>query len=115
MQRHVIARDESRFIPTIRASFGQVLLTTFRTVIGAIDGRNQAKCIAFCKEYKKAVPILSNSYSHPNNLSSPNMVAPNISTKDLTFAFPDGTSGLEHVTLDLPAGSRNLLIGGKDL
>ena len=41
------------------------------------------------------------------------MVAPTISTKDLTFAFPDGTSGLEHVTLDLPAGSRNLLIGGK--
>ena len=43
------------------------------------------------------------------------MVAPTISTKDLTFAFPDGTSGLEHVTLDLPAGSRNLLIGGKKL
>lgn len=43
------------------------------------------------------------------------MVAPTISTKDLTFAFPDGTSGLEHVTLDLPAGSRNLLIGGKKI
>ena len=42
------------------------------------------------------------------------MVAPTISTKDLTFAFPDGSSGLEHVTLDLPAGSRNLLIGGKN-
>ena len=43
------------------------------------------------------------------------MVAPTISTKDLTFAFPDGSSGLEHVTLDLPAGSRNLLIGGKEI
>jgi hypothetical protein len=41
------------------------------------------------------------------------MVAPSISTKALTFAFPDGTSGLENVCLDLPAGSRNLLIGGK--
>ena len=43
------------------------------------------------------------------------MVAPTIATKDLTFAFPDGSSGLEHVTLDLPAGSRNLLIGGKKM
>ena len=43
------------------------------------------------------------------------MPTPNITTKDLTFAFPDGTSGLEHVTLDLPAGSRNLLIGGKKM
>lgn len=41
------------------------------------------------------------------------MPAPTITTKDLTFAFPDGTSGLENVSLDLPAGSRNLLIGGK--
>jgi hypothetical protein len=41
------------------------------------------------------------------------MVAPTISTKNLTFAFPDGTSGLENVNLTLPAGSRNLLIGGK--
>ena len=41
------------------------------------------------------------------------MPAPNITTKDLTFAFPDGTSGLQNVSLTLPAGSRNLLIGGK--
>jgi CCR4-NOT complex subunit CAF16 len=41
------------------------------------------------------------------------MPAPNITTKDLTFAFPDGTSGLQNVNLTLPAGSRNLLIGGK--
>jgi len=39
------------------------------------------------------------------------MPAPNITTKDLTFAFPDGTSGLQNVSLTLPAGSRNLLIG----
>lgn len=41
------------------------------------------------------------------------MPSPTIATKDLTFAFPDGSTGLEHITLDLPAGSRNLLIGGK--
>lgn len=41
------------------------------------------------------------------------MPTPNITTKDLTFAFPDGTSGLQNVSLELPAGSRNLLIGGK--
>lgn len=42
------------------------------------------------------------------------MPAPTITTKDLTFAFPDGSSGLENVSLELPAGSRNLLIGGKN-
>lgn len=41
------------------------------------------------------------------------MPQPTITTNDLTFSFPDGTSGLEHVSLELPAGSRNLLIGGK--
>jgi CCR4-NOT complex subunit CAF16 len=41
------------------------------------------------------------------------MPAPKITTKELTFAFPDGTSGLQNVSLELPAGSRNLLIGGK--
>lgn len=41
------------------------------------------------------------------------MPSPTIATRNLTFAFPDGTTGLQHVSLDLPAGSRNLLIGGK--
>ncbi|KAM0722421.1 hypothetical protein Q7P37_001862 [Cladosporium fusiforme] len=39
------------------------------------------------------------------------MPAPTIATKELTFAFPDGTTGLQNISLDLPAGSRNLLIG----
>lgn len=37
---------------------------------------------------------------------------PSISVKDLSYKFQDGSEGLEHVTLDLPAGSRTLLIGG---
>lgn len=37
---------------------------------------------------------------------------PSIETKGLTFAFPDGSSGLQNVTLDVPPGSRTLLIGG---
>lgn len=41
--------------------------------------------------------------------------APTIGVKDLTFAFPDGTTGLKNISLDLPAGSRTLLIGGKPL
>lgn len=39
--------------------------------------------------------------------------APTIGVKDLTFAFPDGSTGLKNISLDLPAGSRTLLIGGK--
>ena len=38
---------------------------------------------------------------------------PTIGVKDLTFAFPDGSTGLKDIFLDLPAGSRTLLIGGK--
>ncbi|KAK4546309.1 hypothetical protein LTR36_001986 [Oleoguttula mirabilis] len=39
------------------------------------------------------------------------MAAPTITVTNLTFAFPDGTTGLHNISLDLPAGSRTLLIG----
>ena len=39
-------------------------------------------------------------------------VAPTIGVKGLSYAFPDGSSGLRDVVLDLPPGSRTLLIGG---
>jgi CCR4-NOT complex subunit CAF16 len=37
---------------------------------------------------------------------------PSIEVRDLSYKFQDGSNGLENVTLDLPAGSRTLLIGG---
>lgn len=39
-------------------------------------------------------------------------IAPGIDVKNLSYAFPDGSSGLKEVFLDLPPGSRTLLIGG---
>lgn len=39
--------------------------------------------------------------------------SPTITVSNLTFTFPDSTTGLSDVSLDLPAGSRTLLIGGK--
>ncbi|KAK4631987.1 ABC transporter domain-containing protein [Fulvia fulva] len=36
---------------------------------------------------------------------------PSIKTKDLSYAFPDGSSGLTDISLDLPGGARCLLIG----
>ncbi|KAF3403466.1 hypothetical protein F1880_009505 [Penicillium rolfsii] len=36
---------------------------------------------------------------------------PSISVKDLSYKFQDGSEGLQNVHLDLPAGSRTLLIG----
>ena len=44
---------------------------------------------------------------------APATKGPSIEVKDLTFAFPDGSTGLQNINLDLPAGSRALLIGGK--
>ncbi|KAK5681939.1 CCR4-NOT regulatory complex component [Elasticomyces elasticus] len=37
--------------------------------------------------------------------------SPTIAVKNLTFTFPDSTTGLTDIALDLPAGSRTLLIG----
>jgi CCR4-NOT complex subunit CAF16 len=39
--------------------------------------------------------------------------APSIDVKSLSYAFPDGSSGLRDVILNLPPGSRTLLIGGE--
>ncbi|KAK5119016.1 hypothetical protein LTR62_000227 [Meristemomyces frigidus] len=39
------------------------------------------------------------------------MSPPTITVTDLTFTFPDSTTGLTNINLDLPAGSRALLIG----
>ncbi|KAK5133337.1 hypothetical protein LTR08_007862 [Meristemomyces frigidus] len=39
------------------------------------------------------------------------MASPTIKVNALTFAFPDGSTGLSQIALDLPAGSRTLLIG----
>jgi hypothetical protein len=39
--------------------------------------------------------------------------APSIEVQNLSYAFPDGSSGLKDVSLSLPPGSRTLLIGGE--
>lgn len=44
--------------------------------------------------------------------STPEEKNPFIRVEDLTFTFPDSTTGLENISLDVPAGSRTLLIGG---
>ena len=38
-------------------------------------------------------------------------IAPSIEVKSLSYSFPDGSDGLRNVILDLPSGSRTLLIG----
>jgi CCR4-NOT complex subunit CAF16 len=40
-------------------------------------------------------------------------MAPTIEVKGLSYKFQDGSSGLRDIALELPAGSRTLLIGGK--
>jgi CCR4-NOT complex subunit CAF16 len=39
-------------------------------------------------------------------------IAPSIDVKNLSYKFVDGSTGLQDVFLDLPPGSRTLLIGG---
>jgi hypothetical protein len=47
-----------------------------------------------------------------SNAANTKEIAPSIDVKNLSYAFPDGSSGLKDVFLDLPPGSRTLLIGG---
>ena len=46
-------------------------------------------------------------------MSNSQDLAPSIDVKNLSYAFPDGSSGLKDVFLNLPPGSRTLLIGGE--
>jgi CCR4-NOT complex subunit CAF16 len=43
---------------------------------------------------------------------APKEIAPSIDVTNLSYAFPDGSAGLKDVFLNLPPGSRTLLIGG---
>lgn len=64
--------------------------------------------------------VVTASLVHPQLTKDPNMttdangqkLAPSIDVKKLSYAFPDGSSGLKEVFLNLPPGSRTLLIGG---
>jgi CCR4-NOT complex subunit CAF16 len=40
------------------------------------------------------------------------MASPTIEVSGLSYTFQDGSTGLDHVMLSLPAGSRTLLVGG---
>lgn len=46
---------------------------------------------------------------------NPNQKEPSITVQNLSYKFQDGSSGLNNLNLDLPPGSRTLLIGGKNL
>ncbi|KAH7152387.1 P-loop containing nucleoside triphosphate hydrolase protein [Dactylonectria estremocensis] len=41
----------------------------------------------------------------------PPQKAPRVEVKDLSYTFPDYSTGIRNISLDLPAGSRTLLIG----
>ena len=53
--------------------------------------------------------------SAPTNGSATSEIAPSIEVKKLNYAFPDGSSGLSDVIIQLPPGSRTLLIGGMSI
>lgn len=46
-------------------------------------------------------------------MADTNSTPPSIEVQNLSYKFQDGSSGLENVSMSLPAGSRTLLIGGK--
>lgn len=52
--------------------------------------------------------------SHLNGSDTTAQPRPSIEVKGLSYAFPDGSLGLQNIALSLPPGSRTLLIGGKN-
>lgn len=42
----------------------------------------------------------------------PSEQQPSIQVRNLSYTFPGGSQGLQDINLDLPSGSRALLIGG---
>lgn len=60
---------------------------------------------SFTSEQNPQVVMSSSSNQKP---------APSIEVQGLSYKFQDGSSGLNNVDLSLPAGSRTLLIGGKN-
>ena len=49
----------------------------------------------------------------PTDEAPEDLHPPSIVVKNLTYKFPNGAPGLTNVSLDLPPGSRTLLIGGE--
>ena len=58
-----------------------------------------------------SIDVQNLTYLFPSKLPGLQSVAPSISVRDLSYAFPDHSIGLHHVLLELPPGSRTLLIG----
>lgn len=56
---------------------------------------------------------LPNGVVHDEIAASP--APPTVTVKGLNYLFPGGRPGLQDVAIDLPAGSRTLLIGGEIL
>ena len=56
---------------------------------------------------------LAESATMSNNDARSSSEGASIEVKHLSYAFQDGSSGLEDVVVDLPQGSRTLLIGGR--
>lgn len=81
-------------------------------------------CYVFCELHPLytsltiySLPCFPQSHKRNLLLNTPHSAMadrkpPSIRTSDLSYAFPDGSDGLQNVNLDLPAGARCLLIGG---
>ena len=53
------------------------------------------------------------THTQQNESMTRKMTGPSISVRDLSYSFPDGNTGLKNISLELPAQSRTLLIGGE--
>lgn len=65
------------------------------------------------EDFTEGLSELEGVMSHGTNGSDG--IVPSVHVNSLSYAFPDGSSGLENVVLSLPPGSRTLLIGGNSI
>ena len=65
-----------------------------------------------CSSKQLVLSYQSQLHSMTISNGSSEVQAPSIEVNNLSYAFPDGSSGLQNVSLSLPPSSRTLLIGG---
>lgn len=89
------------------------VISTLRLYLHIGDSNFFRDCsvVSFENKTTDGVAIMISDLS--NGVALP--ATPTVAVKGLSYLFPGGVPGLQDVALDLPAGSRTLLIGGEYL
>lgn len=79
----------------------------------SIDFNSLNKLLDSVERDQRAIHIYRPISRSSSSMADSDLHLPSIEVRNLSFKFPDGSSGLTDINLNVPSGSRTLLIGGK--